>query len=101
MSEVIDAHQHFWQREQPFDYGWLKTPALEPICRDYLPEDLSARIGKAGVDRTVFVQTQHEIEANRWVLGLAEQNDFIAEKGATSATTRAHTDERAFSRSSK
>ena len=40
MPPVIDAHQHFWQRSQPFDYGWLDTPALAPIRRDYLPEDL-------------------------------------------------------------
>jgi L-fuconolactonase len=78
MPEVIDAHQHFWQLDQPFEYGWLETPGLEPIRRDFLPEDLAKLIGKVGVDRTVFVQTQHNIEENRWVLGLAEQCDFIA-----------------------
>ena len=78
MPEVIDAHQHFWQLGQPFDYKWLETPGLEPILRDFLPEDLADRIGKVGVDRTVFVQTQHNTEENRWVLGLAEQHDFIA-----------------------
>ena len=23
MTITIDAHQHFWQLSQPFDYGWL------------------------------------------------------------------------------
>ena len=78
MPEVIDAHQHFWQLSQPFEYGWLDTPGLEPIRRDFLPEDLAKLLGAAGVDRTVFVQTQHNLEENRWVLGLAEQHEFIA-----------------------
>ena len=78
MPQTIDAHQHFWQLSQPFDYGWLDTPGLEPIRRDFLPEDLAERIGKTGVDRTVFVQTQHNLEENRWVLGLAERHDLIA-----------------------
>ena len=30
------------------------------------------------MDRTIFVQTQHDVEENRWVLGLAEKHDFIA-----------------------
>ena len=78
MPEVIDAHQHFWQLGQPFDYSWLETPGLEPIRRDFLPEDLAERIGQVGVDRTVFVQTQHNIKETRWAFGLAAQHDFIA-----------------------
>jgi len=78
MREVIDAHQHFWQLSQPFDYGWLDTPGLESIRRDFLPSDLDSRINDVDVDRTVFVQTQHNVEENRWVLGLADNHDFIA-----------------------
>lgn len=77
-AEVIDAHQHFWELRQPFDYEWLETPGLEPIRRDFLPADLSDRIRDVGVDRTIFVQTQHNLDENRWVLGLADQDDFIA-----------------------
>jgi L-fuconolactonase len=78
MSLVIDAHQHFWQHSQPFDYSWQNAAALAPIRRDYLPEDLAPLIRQAGVDRTIFVQTQHDLAENRWVLALAEQHDFIA-----------------------
>ena len=74
---IIDAHQHFWQLSQPFNYEWLKEPQHEPICRDYLPADLKTHIDKVGVEKTVFVQTQHNTAENRWVLGLAEENDFI------------------------
>ena len=30
------------------------------------------------MDRTIFVQTQHNVEENRWVLKLAEEHDWIA-----------------------
>lgn len=78
MSQVIDAHQHFWQLNGPFDTSWLDDPELQPIRRNFLPEDLAARIREVGVDRTVFVQTQHNVAENRWVLDFAEQHDFIA-----------------------
>jgi len=35
-------------------------------------------IENAGVERTVFVQTQHDVEENHWALKLAERFDFIA-----------------------
>lgn len=78
MAPTIDAHQHFWKLDLPFDYAWLDAPQNRPIRRDYLPEDLAPLIRDSGVDRTVFVQTQHNIEENRWVLGLAERHEFIA-----------------------
>ena len=78
MSLRIDSHQHFWQLDQPFDYSWMDSEALKPIRRDYLPEHLRSLITQVGVDRTIFVQTQHNVEENRWVLKLAEQHPFIA-----------------------
>src|SRR5438270_694431 len=68
MAPSIDAHQHFWRLDLPFNYGWLDAPANAPIRRDYLPEDLAPLIAAAGVDRTVFVQTQHDVAENRWAL---------------------------------
>ncbi len=78
MTETIDAHHHFWQLDLPFNYSWLDAPELATIRRDYLPWDLEPLIRASGVDRTVFVQTQHKLEENRWVLGLAERHDFLA-----------------------
>lgn len=78
MSLVIDSHQHFWQHSQPFDYSWQDAEELAPIRRDYLPADLAPQIQRMSIDRTVFVQTQHNVEENRWVLKLAEEYDFIA-----------------------
>lgn len=78
MSEIIDAHQHFWQFSQPFDYEWLKAPDKASICRDYLPQDLAPHLAACGVERTIFVQTQHDLHENRWVLALAEKHPWIA-----------------------
>lgn len=78
MAEIIDAHHHFWQLGRPFNYRWLDRPQMAPIRRDYLPEDLRPYLGTTGVSRTVLVQTQHDLDENRWALSLAERHDFIA-----------------------
>lgn len=77
MSLVIDAHHHFWQLGR-FGYEWLNEPPVAAIRRDYLPEHLAPLLQSTGVDRSVFVQTQHNVEETRWVLSLAAQHDFIA-----------------------
>ena len=73
----IDAHQHFWQLGR-FDTSWLDWPALAPIRRDFLPDNLAPLLAAAGVSQSIFVQTQHNVEENRWVLGLAERHPFLA-----------------------
>ena len=78
MNHAIDSHQHFWQLGKPFDYGWLAAPNLAEIRRDFLPEDLEPLIRAERIGRTIFVQTQHDVEENRWVLELAEHHPFIA-----------------------
>lgn len=76
---IIDSHHHFWDRSlSQFDNSWQESDNLKKICKTFLPEHLKPMIDAAGVDKTVFVQTQHNIEENRWVLGLAEANDWIA-----------------------
>lgn len=80
MPLTIDAHQHFWRLDQPspFDYAWLDAAALAPIRRDFLPEHLEPHLQNTGVDRCIFVQTQHHLEENRWALELADRHAFIA-----------------------
>ena len=43
-----------------------------------MPPDLNPLIDEEGVDRTLFVQTQHNISENRWILGYASEDDTIA-----------------------
>jgi len=78
MPGIIDAHQHFWQLTKPFDYRWLEVPEHAPIRRDFLPADLEPLLRAAGVEQSIFVQTQHNLDENRWALGLAEVHPFIA-----------------------
>ncbi len=75
---IVDAHHHLWQLSQPFDYRWLDAPELAPIRRDYLPEHLLTHLRATGVERTIVVQTQHNLAENRWALALAEQHEFLA-----------------------
>lgn len=77
MALIVDSHQHFWELAR-FDYSWLDRPRLGPIRRDYLPADLKPLLDAAGIDRTVLVQTQHNLDENRWALDLAERHAWIA-----------------------
>lgn len=75
---IVDSHQHFWDRSlSQFDHSWQEAEDLEDICRSFMPEDLKPHLQKCGVDKSIFVQTQHNVEENRWALELADQNDFI------------------------
>ncbi|HEX7896442.1 MAG TPA: amidohydrolase family protein [Planctomycetota bacterium] len=62
---IIDAHQHFWDLKV-FPQDWTTGP----IRRSFLPRHLAPLLKKAGVDRTVFVQTKHDLRENDWALGL-------------------------------
>ena len=73
---LIDSHQHFWQVGR-FDYPWMSSD-LGVLYRDYLPNDLAPIIQKNGVDKTVLVQASNSVAESRWLLELANANDFIA-----------------------
>lgn len=76
---IVDAHHHFWDRSLPeFDHSWQETEQHKKICRDFLPQHLAPHLKSKGVDKTVFVQTQHNTAENDWVLNLAAENDWIA-----------------------
>lgn len=77
MTRTIDAHQHFWQRGRFKGDVWLDEPRHKPISGSFLPEDLKPLLHWNGVDGSVFVQTQHDLEENRWALDLAKKNPFL------------------------
>jgi len=77
MSRTIDAHQHFWQRGRFKGDTWLDDPKHKPISGSFLPEDLKPLLHWHGIDGSVFVQTQHDVEENRWALDLAKKHPFI------------------------
>jgi L-fuconolactonase len=78
LAPTIDAHHHLWRLSTGFDYAWLNTPALAPIRRDYLPEDLAPHLKSCGIERSIVVQTQHNLAENTWALELAERHPFIS-----------------------
>lgn len=95
----IDAHQHFWAVERG-DYGWL-TPELTALYRNFLPDDLSPLLQRAGIDGTVLVQAAPTVAETGYMLSLADQAAFIkgvvgwvdfeaAEAPAQIATLAAH-----------
>ncbi len=71
----IDSHQHFWAINDT-DYVWMGDEHAS-IKRDFLPADLAPLMAASGIDGCVAVQARQMIEETRWLLGLAEQNDFI------------------------
>src|SRR6476619_1828520 len=71
---IIDAHKHFWQVGR-FEYPWM-TKDLGILYRDYLPTDFNPH--ENGVDQIVLVQASNSVAESRWLLELADANDFIA-----------------------
>jgi L-fucono-1,5-lactonase len=71
----IDAHHHFWQFSAA-EFGWI-SEAMPAIRRDFLPTDLVPEIRAVGIDGVVSVQARQTLEETRWLLQLANQNDFI------------------------
>lgn len=73
---TIDSHHHFWHYH-PADYGWISDDMAQ-IRRDFLPADLKTELDTAGVDGVISVQARQSLAETDWLLGLAEQNAFIA-----------------------
>ncbi len=71
----IDAHQHFWSLARG-DYGWL-TADLDPIYRDFLPDDLAPMLKAAGIDGTILVQAAPTVAETRFMLSLADATPFV------------------------
>jgi len=72
----IDAHQHFWRLSRG-DYGWL-TPALGPIHRDFLPDDLTPLLVAAGIEKTILVQAAPTVAETLFMLETAATTPFVA-----------------------
>ena len=74
--KIVDSHQHFWSLSTPW-FDW-PTPDLKPIYRDYAAEDLRPQIEAAGVSQTVIVQAAPRLEETTFILGIADETDFVA-----------------------
>lgn len=54
------------------------TDALASIRRPFGPADLRPLLDRSGVERTVAVQARTDSEETRWLLSLANKNEFVA-----------------------
>src|SRR5215467_275105 len=70
---MIDSHQHFWQLGR-FEYPWM----TEALSRDYLPADLAPILKQNSITQTILVQASNTVAESRWLLELADANNFIA-----------------------
>lgn len=72
----IDAHQHFWRLDRG-DYDWL-APSLEPLYRDYLPQDLVPHLERTGISATILVQAAPTEAETLFLLEIAKSTPFVA-----------------------
>jgi L-fuconolactonase len=71
----IDAHQHFWNYDA-LEYGWIDD-AMAALRRDFLPRDLKPLLDRSGFEGCVAIQARQTLEETRWLLSLADGNDFV------------------------
>lgn len=72
---IIDSHHHFWKYD-PVEYDWIDD-SMKVIRKDFLPENLKTTIQEAGVDGLISVQARQSVEETDWLIGMAQQNEFI------------------------
>lgn len=72
---TVDSHQHFWQVGR-FEYPWM-SKEVAVLYRDYLPHQLAPLLVENGVETTVLVQASNSLAESRWLLQLADENQFI------------------------
>tara|TARA_B100000029_G_scaffold287029_1_gene280757 strand:- start:17000 stop:17833 length:834 start_codon:yes stop_codon:yes gene_type:complete len=72
---TVDTHQHFWEINR-FDYDWM--PKNSPLKEDMIPNTLKKLTETSNVNYTVTVQAHQSIEETKWLLELANKNEFIS-----------------------
>lgn len=75
----VDSHCHLWRRDRG-DYHWLdpSNADLEPLLRDFEPEDLQSRLNDTEIQSAVLVQAAATVEETRFLLKLASETPQIA-----------------------
>ncbi len=72
----IDAHQHYWTLG--LGHNDWPGPDLEPIYRDFGPDDLMPHLAAVGVTRTVLVQAAPNVAETEFLLAIAEREETVA-----------------------
>ncbi|GAA2576292.1 amidohydrolase family protein [Dactylosporangium fulvum] len=72
----IDAHQHFWDPAR-YTYPWMAGHAMDPVRREFGPDDLLPSLRAARIDATILVQTLSSLTETREFLRLAADTDAV------------------------
>lgn len=73
---IVDAHQHFWNLDDP-GRAW-PTVDLAAIYRDFGPPDLHPLLAEHGVAATVLVQSMECEQETERLCALADRTHWIA-----------------------
>ena len=71
----IDAHQHFWDLRR-FEYAWM-PPEPSVLRQNFLPDRLARILQRNRFEGSVLAQAHTILAETRWLLDLAEANEFI------------------------
>jgi L-fuconolactonase len=71
----IDAHQHFWDVHR-FSYPWM-PPEPSALRQNFLPGRLAPILDRNRFEGSIAVQATTSLAETRWLLELAEANEFI------------------------
>ena len=78
MATTVDSHHHFWDtRSGRFEYPWM-TGAAATLDGAYGPDELRPLLARAGIERSVLVQTISSVEETELFLTIADRIDFVA-----------------------
>ena len=72
---TIDAHQHFWKFD-PQKHSWINDE-MAVIRKDFFPTDLKEVYAANNIDACVAVQADETETETDFLIGLAEEFDFI------------------------
>jgi len=72
---IIDSHHHLWKYD-PVQYDWIDD-SMKKIRAAFLADDLKLTIQEANVDGVISVQARQSVEETDWLIGMANQNNFI------------------------
>jgi L-fuconolactonase len=71
----IDAHQHFWIYDSVRD-AWINDE-MQILKKNFLPEDLLPVLQENNIDGCVAVQADQSLDETKFLLKLADENNFI------------------------
>ena len=72
---IIDSHQHYWIYN-PVRDAWIDE-SMKILRKDFLPEHLSPILKELSISGTIAVQADQSEEETKFLLDLAEKNNWI------------------------